>query len=131
MLGRNVASFRKPALKGGRGWRAVMDVAERAAGEGFMPVLILINDEASAGACVLHFREGNRPRFETIGRDEAGGFLVADDGEVFRLVADAGELDTLLLQDRIHIDELDENGVFVGSYPVAPSPYGSAPGFRG
>lgn len=107
-----------------------MGIADLAGESTLEAAILIISDEASAGACVIQLPKDSALRFESIGRDEDGGFLISDDGALIRLQADEGELDNLLGKDNVMIEELDEHGIFVDAYPVTPMPFGSNSGYR-
>lgn len=126
----------------------------RAASKEIEIALYFVSDDFSGASCWVQLPKDCKAKVEAIGRDEQGGFLNMDDGNVFRLppptldddtlrlfgddletVQDRmrevhlSDLDEMLSKDEIVIMELDEFQSPMGEYPVSKVPYESRIGF--
>jgi len=96
----------------------------------------LVSQDFSGGSCWVQLPKGCKAKVEAIGRDDEGGFLHMEDGNVLRMRAPGGQveefasdLDELLSKDEVVIQELDEFQTLRDEYPVGKVPYENRIGF--
>jgi len=83
---------------------------------------LIISATESKASCYVSLPRESNVRFDSVGRDDQGGFLRTDDGFVMRLSADADALDDLLAKEEVVVYQVDEDNVFMAEYPVETIP---------
>lgn len=82
-------------------------------------IAVLFTNEADAAVCFVQMPRKAIMRFESIGRDEDGPYLVNDAGGVLRIGAiDKDSFDEALELPNFRLSLMDETGLFVEEYDI-------------
>lgn len=98
--------------------------------KGIADIAALVLGEQNYAICVVQMPAADMERYESIGKDDDGPFLVAAEGGSIRLTGiDPETLDEALGCRDFRLHLLDETGLFVGDYEIAAIKPEQAPAY--
>lgn len=90
---------------------------------GIIDVAALVMNETDSAVCFVQMPNRLMTRFESLGRDDDGPYLVNDAGVTTRIgTIDHDALDEALSLKNLRLHLIDETGLFVDEYDIAAIP---------